>query len=115
MLLWKMNYDDGGPWAWQSEAFGGVWNDFNCDRRAVGMTYPTTDGCIDTIAWEGFREAIDDVRYATTLRLAIEEARTSANHKVVAVNAEAYLDKLDVTGDLDEIGKTIVDYILKLQ
>ncbi|HCN10390.1 MAG TPA: hypothetical protein DIT01_20875 [Lentisphaeria bacterium] len=115
VLLWKMNYDGGGPWAWQSEAFGGVWNDFNCNRRAVGMTYPTTDGCIDTIAWEGFREAVDDVRYATTLRLAIEKAGANANHKVVATEAAAYLDKFDVTGDLDEIRKTIVNYILKLQ
>ena len=61
------------------------------------------------------REAVDDVRYATTLRLAIEKAGTNAKHKVVAAEAAAYLDKFDVTGDLDEIRKTIVNYILKLQ
>ena len=27
------------------------------------MAYPTVDGMIDTIAWEGFREGVDDVRY----------------------------------------------------
>ena len=36
------------------------------------MRAKTVDGVIDTIAWEGYREGVDDVRYVTTLQKAIE-------------------------------------------
>ena len=118
LLLWKADYDGGGPWAYQSSAFGGMWNDFNADRRASAMAYPTADSYINTIAWEGFREAIDDVRYATTLRLAIEKAKKGSDDakRQRALAAEKYLNDLDVSGgNLDAIRETIVSYILAIQ
>jgi len=42
------------------------------------FVYPTVDGVIDTIAWEGYREGIDDLRYLATLRKAIGKAEKSA-------------------------------------
>ena len=31
------------------------------------MAYPMTDGVIDTIQWEGYREGVNDIRYLATL------------------------------------------------
>ena len=43
-------------------------NDFDHERfRDHVFAYPTSAGVIDTIQWEGFREAVDDVRYLATL------------------------------------------------
>jgi hypothetical protein len=81
------------------------------------MVYRTTDGVIDTIQWEGYREGIDDVRYVTTLQQAIEKAKNSANkaRAAVAHEAQAYLDRVDVDyGDLEEIRSRMVKYILAL-
>ncbi|RKY36125.1 MAG: hypothetical protein DRP78_04410 [Candidatus Omnitrophota bacterium] len=38
-------------------------------------TYPSFDGPIPTIGWEGIREGIDDARYVRTLKSLISEAR----------------------------------------
>jgi hypothetical protein len=47
-----------------------IWNDFDHERfRDHVFAYPTSNGIIDTIQWEGFREAVDDVRYLATLVL----------------------------------------------
>ena len=32
------------------------------------LVYGSGNGCIDTLAWEGFREGQDDIRYATKLQ-----------------------------------------------
>ncbi len=117
LLLWRVNYDGGGPWAWQSSAAGGMWNDFNDERRAVAVTYPAAERPIDTIAWEGFREAVDDVRYGTTLKLAIAAAKEADDEgrRKLAADADRFLAEFDVTGDLDAIRRRIIEYILQLR
>ena len=46
-----------------------IWNDFDHKGKFAYrdhvFAYPTSEGVIDTIQWEGFREAVDDVRYLT--------------------------------------------------
>jgi hypothetical protein len=65
--LWLAGYDGTMNYAYQ-RGMGHIWNDFDHDRyRDHVFAYPVTDGVIDTIQWEGFREAIDDVRYITKL------------------------------------------------
>ena len=47
------------------------WNDFigtEYNFRSFNWIYPGIEAPIDTIEWEGYREAIDDVRYATLLK-----------------------------------------------
>ena len=45
------------------------WNDTEMTLyRPMMFVYGSGNGCIDTLAWEGFREAIDDIRYATLLK-----------------------------------------------
>ena len=95
------------------------WNDYAGPvggYRALNMVYPTDDGVIDTVQWEGYREGIDDIRYATTLMQAIAEAKNSKKKARVTLAAEAekYIEDVDVTGDLDAVRAQIIDYILRL-
>jgi len=117
LLLWKANYDGASTFIYHW-AHGHVWNDFdNPTFRDHNFTYPTANGVIDTIAWEGYREGIDDIKYATTLKIEIEKAKKSGNKKLreVALSAEKYLEFCDVKkGDLDTIRLEIIRYILKL-
>lgn len=64
---WSYGYDGVMNYAYQG-AMGFIWNDFDHPKfRDHVFAYPTSDGVIDTLAWEGFREGVDDVRYITTL------------------------------------------------
>ena len=71
-LLYK-GYDGAMNYAYQDGGRHGndAWNDFwtNAPRGARNLewTYPTTNGVVDTLQWEGYREAVDDIRYASTL------------------------------------------------
>lgn len=118
LLLWKYNYDGAGTYGYH-HSFGNIWNDFDDPSyRDHNFTYPTVDGVIDTIAWEGYREGVDDVRYLTTLIQAIEKVKEtgSAKAKKVAAEAEKYLETLDVESrDLDTVRVEIIGYILKLK
>ena len=45
------------------------WNDVaDTPYRPMMFVYGCGGGCLDTIQWEAFREAIDDIRYATLLQ-----------------------------------------------
>ena len=122
LLLWKYEYDGASTNAYQ-HTFGATWNDFDHPTyRAHTIAYPTIDGVIDTIAWEGYREGVDDVRYVTTLEKAIEKAKNSNDEKLkrAAAAAEHYLRGLKTEneieeGDLDRIRKQMIEHILALR
>ncbi len=113
LVMWKYNYDGIADNAYQ-HTYGFIWNDFDNNLyRSHSMTYPTVDGVVDTIEWEGFREGIDDVRYITTLEAMVRKstADTSA--------AKKFLTKLKnsntiETANLDNLRKEIIKYIIKL-
>jgi len=114
--LWKANYDGACTYVYQ-HGFGNAWNDFDhFKHRDHNFTYPTADGVIDTIAWEGYREAFDDIRYACTLRVEIENAKRRKNKEKmeIALAAEHYLKELDTQMDLDTVRSKIIDYIVTL-
>ena len=118
LVLWKANYDGAATYAYQ-HGFGTVWNDFDSTvLRDLVFTYPTVDGVIDTIAWEGYREAIDDIRYATTLKLEIAKAGRSADSqtRAKALAAERWLAGLAAEcEDLDATRARIISRILDLR
>ncbi|MGD0229332.1 MAG: hypothetical protein ABSC19_03100 [Syntrophorhabdales bacterium] len=61
-------YDGEMDYAYQHAFGGSIWNDFDDKTfRDHVFAYPTSDGVIDTVEWEGFREGVDDVRYLATL------------------------------------------------
>jgi hypothetical protein len=115
LQLWKYGYDGSMDFAYQW-SMGDIWNDFDHSTyRDHNFTYPTVNGIIDTIAWEGFREGIDDTRYMATLLKAIDEA-SSSQLKTDAVNFVDNLketDRLDVE-DLVVLRKYIIYYITNL-
>ena len=122
LLLWKYDYDGASTNAYQ-HTFGATWNDFDHRTyRSHTIAYPTVDGVIDTIAWEGYREGVDDVRYVTTLGKAVETASQSKDRPLAerATAAEGFLRRLKTgqeieTGDLDSIRGEIVAHILDLK
>ncbi len=128
LLLWASNYDGSMPYAYQ-HCFGSCWNDIDHPSyRDHNLTYPTVDGVIDTLAWEGYREGVDDVRYVTTLENLTSSGARSAS--ATADQARAFLNSLRSTIlakqgragkynlrmdlDLDEVRKQIVDHIESL-
>ncbi len=113
LLLWKSGFDGAMDFAYQWE-FGHIWNDFdNTKYRDHVMAYPTVDGVIDTLQWEGYREGVDDTRYLATLLDAIDRADPSRASDANA--ARRWLDDVDIDGDLDAIRAEMVGWILKLQ
>jgi len=95
IVLWANGYDGAMPYAYQ-HCFGSCWNDVDHPSyRDENLTYPTADGVIDTLAWEGFREAVDDVRYLTTLEKLLSDAST--NTTAAADQARVFLSTLKTT------------------
>ncbi len=92
------------------------WNDFSGKTyRQHNFIYPTADGCIDTIQWEGYREGQDDLRYLATLRKAISQAAERGGRAAeTAAEAQAFVDGMDVSGDLDALRREMVDWTLRL-
>jgi len=113
LVLWKSGFDGAMDYAYQ-HGFGHIWNDFdNATYRDHNFTYPTVHGVVGTIQWEGFREAVDDVRYAATLEKAIADA---PEHKAaVAAEARSWLDALDpAVADLYAVRNAMADFIRRL-
>ncbi len=90
--------------------------------RPQMLTYPAQDGVIDTLQWEATREGINDVRYLTTMFLALGDCRhVYSIAKPLTDEAEAYvntfLDKpltLLPDTEYDKARAKIADYALKL-
>lgn len=126
LLLWKSGYDGAMDYAYQDgfERSGGhIWNDWSDNRyRTHAFTYPTIDGIVGTLAWEGFREGVDDVRYVATLEKAIKNALT--DKEALADQAQTWLNNLNISQqkwwldnqepNLNETRATVVEWILKL-
>ena len=114
LVLWKAGFDGAMDYAYQ-HGFAHVWNDYDHDHyRDHNFTYPTVHGVVGTVQWDGFREAVDDVRYVTTLEHAIEHAPDAK--AAVAEEARAWLDTLDPdTADLYAARVQMVEFIEKMQ
>jgi hypothetical protein len=107
--LWKQGYDGAMDWAYQYER-GAFWNDFdgNSMYREETFTYPTTNGIVGTVEWEGYRDAITDVRYISTL-LDIRDAREEAGEDMTLLNS--FIQGIDCDGDLYKLREEIIDQI----
>ncbi len=116
LQLYKANYDGIGNYILDSTR----WNDFLGDEinfRGFAMTYGTRDGVIDTLQWEGVREAVDDVRYATLLRQLAHAALAAdgIDARYTARRALSWLERLDErTADLNAVRLEMIEWILAL-
>lgn len=122
--LWlvRNNMDGFHTYAYQhgqgeGKMMGRMWDDFdNKIYRVVAFAYPTVNGVVDTLQWEGVREGVDDVRYLTTLRKAIAAGKKSANPLTMklAQESEIWLRTVSIEGDLQEVRRQMIQRILAL-
>jgi len=96
-------------------AHGNIYDDTDSLNWDYVYAYPTVDGVLDTLQWEAWREAADDVRYLTTLLDMIEHGKAEGGASAAlalaaeslvtnlrsSVDAEAYYDPGDNWYDLD--------------
>ena len=78
LTAWQAGYDLSLNYCW----WRNNWNDmavpYEPNLRAIIAAYGAANGVIDTLAWEGIREGLDDIRYATLCkRLALKAAASS--------------------------------------
>jgi PKD repeat protein len=101
-VLWNSGYDGEMTYAYQ-HSFGDIWNDYDYpNNRDHLFTYPTSNGVIDTIEWEGFREAVDDTRYLATLFN--REGSDVSGRSIVT-------SSLSAGNDMQTIRKKVIDRI----
>lgn len=118
LFLWKLDFDGACTYCFMDSS-GTQWNDFDDDTyRDHALAYPTVNGVVGTLALEGFREGVDDVRYATLLRQEAEKAQREGHPeaKARALKALEWLEGLDFQQvDLDEVRRALIQQILALQ
>ena len=116
-VIYKCNYDGVCTFCYYL-GFGHPWNDFDSTiQRDMNFVYPTADGVVDTVAFEGVREGFDDVRYVTLMRLEAREAMNSGNQQRINAAKEANADFLSRNVYLDSPQKTrtaLIQHILRL-
>ncbi len=102
-------------------ASGDDWNDFggaDYNYRSFNWVYSAANGHIDTIQFEAFREAIDDVKYATLLRQYGNRAMASGNIDIVYKGKAAlqWLIQVDSANcDLNTLRFEMINKILELK
>ncbi len=98
LVPYKFNFDAVSNYCW----WRNNWNDFAVtdepNLRALIMVYAAGDDVIDTLEWEGVREGLDDIRYATLLQQTAYEALKSPKMEVrklarAALSFLAYCDQ----------------------
>ncbi len=116
LYLWQKDYDGAMDYAYQ-HGYGTIWNDYDHSTyRDHNYAYPTTDGVINTIQWEGWREGVDDIRYLTTLLEVIEVGKAEGRDTSAAEDWLADLKGSDLTTkNLDTVRSEMIDHILSLQ
>ena len=117
LYLWKAGFDGACNFAYQFDMGGNIWDDFD---KAAGtyrdhvFAYPTINGVVDTIQWEGWREGVDDVRYLTTLLKILEEAKKK-NYKLTLIKeTEKWLKNINLRDDLQKIRYEMAQRIINL-
>ncbi|GIP31770.1 hypothetical protein [Paenibacillus sp. J2TS4] len=97
MWPYKANYDATYNYIYYENPTN-IWNDnASSEFRAFNLVYPTRTNVIDTIAWEGYREGIDDIRYATKLKQVAADAMDSGVQERItaATHALNWLESVD--------------------
>ena len=95
------------------------WNDIEMGLyRPMNFVYGSGNGCVDTLAWEGFREAIDDIRYATLLKTTalklIKEGTPEARY-AARIALKLFADAKGDDYDLTTFRYEMINHIQKLR
>ncbi len=114
-----LGYMNGLNMIYNYEFATGPWNDLNSVvYKPMVIAYRNYGGLVDTLQWEGFREAVDDLRYATLLQMEIRDCLATGNVlcRQAAQKALMFFAVLNPDDmDLDAVRAEMVSYILKLR
>ena len=95
------------------------WNDLETVLyKPMVVAYRNYGGLVNTIQWEGFREAVDDLRYATLLQMEIKKGLESGDvlYRQEAEKAQMYFALMNPEkDDLDSVRAEMLTHILKLR
>lgn len=114
---YKSNYDVSSNYCW----YRNNWNDMSQPEyglRGIIMVYVGRGHVFDTLAWEGVREGLDDVKYASYLKDLALEACKSKDGDVLALGRRvlAFLTYTDeVSTGLDSFRLECINHILRLR
>ena len=93
------------------------YNDNSVQFRPMVQAYGCASGVIDTLQWEGFREGVDDIRYATLMADLARKAQKFQDTKVRYLGGQAmmFLTTLDVRSfDMNWARSEMIRYIEEL-
>jgi hypothetical protein len=94
----------------------GPWNDNHHELyKPMVLAYPTSTGLVDTLAWEGFRQGIDDIRYATKLRQLANEAVQSGNIDRVYEGRKVYQWLTMLDSNTMDLARVRLEMIQKIE
>lgn len=65
---WRSGYDMVAQYALFRKGWAEFNRSFENNLRSLTLAYQADDDLIDTLQWEGIREGLDDIRYATLLK-----------------------------------------------
>lgn len=97
------------------------WNDWaSADHRSRTFLYPTRNGLVPTLAWEGIREAVTDVRYLAAVRRLADAVRyagmDNARLDIEGRKASMWIDQLPVRKvGLDTMRLDAITWIIRLE
>ena len=121
LRVWMSDYD--GVIEYNFNEGVNRWNDFinhtNSGYNQFGLAFVTREGLVSTLAYEGLREGMNDVRYLSLMRLQAEAAMASADGKVRELGRRAIVwqdatDPEEVV-DLDGFRGKVAAWIVRLQ
>ena len=115
---WRNNYDCSCQYIMYRDNWNDFWVPAEAFLRGLMLVYPQDGDLLDTIEWEGVREAMDDVRYGTLLKRLAEKARLSKNVDTVYAGRAAltWVAQVDCEHSaLDYLRCEMVRRILDLQ
>ena len=111
--LWNDGYDGAMDFAYQYRYGQSIWNDYDAPifdtiyhYRDHVFAYPTNNGVIDTIQWEGWREGVDDTRYVASLIK--KEGNDTSARTIVSAGLSAH-------ENMATIRKKVIEQILSPQ
>jgi hypothetical protein len=113
IALWRAGFDGAMDYAYQ-HSMGFIWNDFDHKiYRDHVFAYPTSNGVVETLAWEGYREGVDDLRYLATL----EDLLAGRPNLPAALAARQFLTDLKQSVDVipQAARRSMVTHIRALQ
>ncbi len=100
--LQNAGYDGVIDFAYEYAHEQSIWNDWSAldydNYTSENVVYPTSNGIIDTLQWEGFREGVDDSRYADYLTYVT--GNTTQATDIINSGISAGKDMSEIRGDL---------------